>query len=133
VRVNLKLDVGAELAWMPISLERGEPIWTTFLLGVAQFSPWTTRGFFVKGGMGLGFVRNWSADLALQDFAPQVTTNAMALSYGAGWTVRRERRVAVQAYGMHYVAALGDLTTTQTTIQNVVSNFWTIGAGLTIR
>jgi hypothetical protein len=133
IRVNPKLDAGAELAWMPISLERGEPIWTTFLLGAAQFSPWTRRGFFVKGGMGLGFVRNWSADLALQDLAPQVTTNAMAMSYGAGWTFRRERRVAVQAYGMHYVAALGDLTTTQTTIQNVVSNYWTLGAGLTIR
>jgi hypothetical protein len=57
----------------------------------------------------------------------------MALSYGAGWTVRRERRVSVQVSSIHHVAALGDLTTTQTTIQNVVSNFWTIGAGLTIR
>jgi hypothetical protein len=133
IRVNPKLDVGGELAWMPISLERGEPIWTTFLLGVAQFSPWNTSGFFVKGGVGLGFVRNWTGDLPQQGLAPDVTTNAMALSYGAGWTIRRERRVAVQAYGMHYVAALGDLTTTQTTIQNVVSNFWTIGAGLTIR
>jgi hypothetical protein len=133
IRVNPKLDVGGEIAWMPISLERGEPIWTTFLLGVAQFRPWASHGFFVKGGMGLGFVRNWSVDLSLQEFAPQVTTNAMALSYGAGWTIRPERRIAVHAYGMHHVAALGDLTTTLSTIQNVVSNFWTIGAGLTIR
>jgi hypothetical protein len=57
----------------------------------------------------------------------------MALSYGAGWMVRRERRVALHAYGMHHVAALGDLSTTQTTIQNVVSNFWTVGIGFVIR
>jgi len=31
------------------------------------------------------------------------------------------------------VAALGDLATSQTTIQNVVGNFWSLGSALVVR
>jgi hypothetical protein len=40
----------------------------------------------------------------------------------------------VQAFGSQHVAALGDLTTSEeTTVENVVGNFWMVGAAIVIR
>lgn len=32
------------------------------LNGIAQFHPWISKGFFVKGGAAMAFVRNWLTD-----------------------------------------------------------------------
>ena len=57
-RVTSRMDVGAEIYWMPIDTAQGN-IRTTHLDAVAQFRPWVSQGFFLKGGAGMGFVRNW--------------------------------------------------------------------------
>ena len=48
----------AELFWMPVDSAGGR-IRTTHLDAVAQFRPWASQGFFLKGGAGMAFVRNW--------------------------------------------------------------------------
>jgi hypothetical protein len=36
-------------------------------------------------------------------------------------------------YGTHHIAALGDLTFSQGTIENVLGNYWSVGASIVIR
>ncbi len=131
-RGNSRMDGGVELFWVPAKTIAGESVRTTMVLGVAQFRPWAQRGFFLKAGMGIAFVRNFVYD-ATNDVFPPYTTNALALTYGAGWEFRTESRVGFQAYGTHHIAALGDLTFNEGTVENVVGNFWSVGASIVIR
>jgi hypothetical protein len=39
----------------------------------------------------------------------------------------------VQVFGAQHVAALGDLQSGTTTIENVIGNFWSVGAAIVIR
>src|SRR5262245_8162288 len=48
-RVNGRMDVGAELFWVPADTADGH-IHSTHIDAVAQFRPWASKGFFVKGG-----------------------------------------------------------------------------------
>ena len=57
-RANPRMDVGAEIFWVPIDTESGQ-LRTTHIDAVAQFRPWRSQGFFLKGGAGMAFVRNW--------------------------------------------------------------------------
>ena len=57
-RANPRMDVGAEVYWMPIETSQGT-IRTTHFDAVAQFRPWASQGFFLIGGAGLACVRNW--------------------------------------------------------------------------
>jgi hypothetical protein len=134
-RVDRRLDVGLELSWVSSKLEEGgDRIRTTFVLGVAQFRPSPGHGFFLKAGMGLGFVGNGLYSPIGPELAPPFTTNAFGLMYGAGWVFKRDRRFTLQLYGTHHIAALGELTTVSgTSVKNVVANFWTAGAGFVIR
>ena len=132
VRISPQLSAGAELVWLPGNLEADETIQTTLVLGVAQFRPWATRGFFVKGGMGLGMVRNWVLDTRTEA-SVRLRTGALTLGYGAGWIAGLGRGVALQVHATHHAAAVGDITTSQAVIQNVVGNFWMAGAGLVLR
>ena len=50
-----------------------------------------------------------------------------------GWTFRRNERVGVQIFGAQHVASLGDLETSLGTVENVIANFWSVGATLVIR
>ncbi len=56
------MDVGAEVSWVPATTAGGTPVRTTFLLAAAQFRPWDTQGFFVRGSVGMAFVRNFVYD-----------------------------------------------------------------------
>jgi hypothetical protein len=131
-RGNSRVDGGVELFWVPAKTVAGEVVRTTMILGVGQFRPWVQHGFFLKGGMGIAFVRNFIYD-ATNDVTPPFTTNAMALTYGAGWEFRTRTRVGLQVYGTHHIVALGDLTFNDGTVDNVVGNFWSIGASFVIR
>jgi len=57
-RANEQMDVGAELLWVPLETASGN-IRVTHLDAVAQFRPWVSQGFFIKGGAGMALVRNW--------------------------------------------------------------------------
>ena len=128
VRVNSRMDAGVEVMWVPSTTEAGDTFRTTFLVGVAQFRPWETQGFFVKGGMGLAFVRNWL-------FAAEtpITQKALAVAIGGGWAFRRDHRLGFQVYGAQHVAALGDFELRETTFENVMGNFWSLGAAMVFR
>jgi hypothetical protein len=132
-RVNQRADAGIEISWVGSQVEDdGDPIRTTFVLGVGQFRPWLEHGLFIKAGMGVGFAGNGIYSVALP-IDPPYSTNALAVVYGVGWVFKRDRRLAMQIYGNHHVAAIGELNTGTTSIRNVVGNFWTAGAGLVIR
>ena len=88
-RVNRKMDVGAEVSWVPATAKAGADVRSTFLLAAAQFRPWESHGFFLKGGMGMAFVRNFVYDGT--GTLPPITSKALGLSYAAGWAFRRSR------------------------------------------
>jgi hypothetical protein len=132
-RVNARTDAGAEIAWTPSTSATGEDIRTTFIVGVAQFRPWESKGFSVKGGMGMAFVRNWVYDFTGGVSAPPFTSKALGLTYSAGWTFRHTQRVSVQIFGAQHVATLGDLQTSAQKYENVIANFWSVGAVLVFR
>jgi hypothetical protein len=130
-RVNSRMDTGVELFWTPQVSTADDGIRSTFVLGVAQFRPWESRGFSVKAGMGMAFMRNWIYDASGE--SPPFTSKALGLTYGVGWTFRRNERVGVQIFGAQHVASLGDLETSLGTVENVIANFWSVGATLVIR
>jgi hypothetical protein len=132
-RANAQLDGAVELTWAPSQMRTGDDIRVTYLMGVGQYRPLKNHGFFVKGGMGVAFVRNWVFDVT-NDVTPAFTTNAMALTYGAGWEVRSRGRFGLQVFGQHHVVALGDLSVTGgLTAEDVIGNMWTLGASIVIR
>ena len=133
-RVNTQMDAGMEITWTPATSAAGDKIRSTFLIGVAQFRPWESKGFSVKGGMGMAFVRNWVYDFSGGGGSnPPFTSKALGLTYSAGWTFRHTERVSVQIFGAQHVATLGDLETSTQKVENVIGNFWSVGAVMVFR
>jgi Outer membrane protein beta-barrel domain len=127
-RVNYRMDVGGELYWMPTDTAQGR-ILTTHIDAVAQFRPWASQGFFVKGGTGMAYVRNW-----VDAIGPDpINSKAWSVVIGGGWAFRPAARVGLQVFGAQHVAALGDLQTAEEDIPDVVGNFWTLGVAIVIR
>lgn len=127
-RVNDRMDVGGELFWMPVDTAQGQ-ILTTHIDAVAQFRPWASQGFFLKGGAGMAFVRNW-----VDAIGPDpINSKAWSVVIGGGWAFRPAERVGLQVFGAQHVAALGDLQTAAEDIPDVVGNFWTLGVAIVIR
>ncbi len=134
LRVSPRVDAGVELLWVSTRIEGEAPIRTTFILGIGQLRPWEQRGFFLRAGMGISFAGNGLYSPIGAPLAPPFTTNALGLTYGTGWIVGWHRRRALQINATHHVAALGELTTTSgETLNNVVGNYWTIGAAVVLR
>jgi hypothetical protein len=134
VSLNSRADIGGELMWVPSQTVSGETLRTTYVMAVGQFRFWKNKGFFVKGGGGMAFVRNWVVDLSGgTNTAPPFTSKALSVGIGAGWEWRLSPRFGMQVFGSQHVAALGDLQANQTTIENVVGNFWTLGGAITFR
>jgi hypothetical protein len=127
-RVNTRMDVGGEIAWMPVDSPRGR-VTTTHIDAVAQFRPWSSKGFFIKGGAGMAFVRNWIDTTARSS----INQKALSVVIGGGWAFRREERVGVQVFAAQHVAALGDLQTPEAAVPDVVGNFWSVGAAIVFR
>jgi hypothetical protein len=127
-RVNDRMDVGAEVFWMPVDTTQGR-IRTTHLDAVAQFRPWAAQGFFLKGGAGMAFVRNWVDAIGPES----INSKALSVVIGAGWAIRPAARVGLQLFGAQHVAALGDLQTPEEVVADVVGNFWSLGAAVVIR
>ena len=130
-RLNEQMDVGAEISWVPATSKAGADIRTTFVLATAQFRPWKSRGFFLKANFGTAFVRNFVFDesTALEP----ITQNALSLGYGAGWVFRHRERVGLQIFGAQHIAALGDFRSGGVNAENVIANYWSVGAGIVIR
>jgi hypothetical protein len=127
-RVTRRMDVGAELFWTSADTASGH-IRTTQLDAVAQFRPWVSHGFFIKGGAGMAFVRNW-IDATGPD---AINSKALSLVIGGGWTFRRAERVGLQIFATQHASALGDLQTAGGDIGDVIGNFWSFGAAIVFR
>lgn len=129
--LNRRLDVGGELMFLPTTMPSGDDVRITFLMASTQFRPWVGKGFFVRGGMGMAFITNWLA--TLENTSPPLRSRAFCLGLGTGWEWSAGRRGGAQIYAAQHVAALGDLTTSEGTVENVMGNFWSIGAAFVIR
>ena len=127
-RVNPRMDVGTEVFWMPIETAQGT-IRATHFDAVAQFRPWGSQGFFLKGGAGMAFVRNWVDVLGSDSF----NEKALSVIIGAGWAFRPTARLGVQVFGTQHALAMGDLQASQELIQDVIGNRWSVGAAVVIR
>jgi len=127
-RVNSRLDLGADLFWMQWRNDSGR-IRATAIDAVAQFRPWESKGFFVKGGAGMAFVRNW---VPVTGPNPE-NSKALAVMFGAGWEVPVKGRFGAQFFGMQHIGALGDLQTANGAIADVTANFWSLGAAIVVR
>jgi hypothetical protein len=127
-RVNRRMDVGAELFWVPVDTAHGR-IRTTHVDAVAQFRPWDRHGFFLKGGAGTAFVRNW-VDVIGPD---AINSKALSVLIGGGWLLRPTRRITFEAFAAQHAAALGDLETATGDVSDVIGNFWSLGVALVIR
>jgi hypothetical protein len=127
-QVNPRMDVGAEVFWMPVDTADGR-VNTTHIDAVTQFRPWASQGFFVKGGAGMAFLRNW-VDAVGPD---AINSKNLSVVIGAGWVLRPTARLGLQLFGAQHVSAIGDLQTSAGDIPDVVGNFWSLGAGVVIR
>ncbi len=127
-RLNSRVDIGGEVFWMPF--ETGiQHVRATHLDAVAQFRPWASQGFFVKGGAGMAFVRNW-VDAVGPD---AINSKALSVVIGGGWILRPTARFGLQFFASQHAAALGDLQVATTNVPDVIANFWSIGMGVVIR
>ena len=127
-RINAKTDAGLEVVWAQGTARGGASIRATHLLGVVQFRPWASKGFFVKGGMGMALVRNF-----LDPDASPIFQKALSVAIGGGWAFRPQERLGFQLYASQHAAALGDFDTREGTLENVMGNFWSVGAAIVIR
>ena len=125
-RVNSKIVAGAELQFETSRKDAR----SVYLLGIVRFHPWADKGFFVRGGYGLVQVK---APLNLPDGSVNTAKyRGMALTYGAGWMFRQDRRVAWGPYGAHYVGTLGSATIGSFQAQNIIGNTWFAGVAFVI-
>jgi hypothetical protein len=127
-RVSSRMDVGGEILWAPIDTDAGQ-IRATHFDAVAQFRPWQSHGFFLKGGAGMAFVRNWVDTLG----PDAINSKALSVVIGGGWAFRVEQRVGVQLFASQHALALGDLQTAHAEVSDVMGNYWSIGAAIVIR
>jgi hypothetical protein len=127
-RVNRRMDVGGEVFWMPVDTAGGHTR-TTHVDAVAQFRPWESQGFFLKGGAGMAFVRNWVDALD----AEGINSKALSIVMGAGWAFRMEKRLGFQLVATQHAAALGDFLTASGAVPDVMGNYWSLGASIVIR
>ena len=127
-RVSDRLDVGADLFWMQWKNESGR-IRATALNAVAQFRPWGSKGFFVKGGAGMALVRNW-----VHTIGPHPDdSKALSVTFGGGWEFNPKGPIGFQVFATQHVGALGDLQTANGPVADVTGNFWSAGAAIVIR
>jgi hypothetical protein len=127
-RISRQMDVGGEVFWMPFETADGRSR-TTHVDAVAQFRPWASHGFLLKGGAGMAFVRNWVDALG----AGAINSKALSLVIGGGWAFRPADRVGVQLFVTQHAAALGDFQTATGEVPDVMGNFWSLGASIVIR
>lgn len=127
-RANSRMNAGVELFWVPVEAE-GATVRTTHIDAVAEFRPWASHGFLLKGGAGLAFVRNW-----VDGVGPDaINQKALSVVIGTGWLFLRDRPVGVQVVAAQHVSALGDLQTGAGSFTDVIGNFWSIGVGVVLR
>jgi len=82
--------------------------------------------------MGMVFVRNFVLG-EKEEVMPAITSKALGVTYGAGWGFGLRKRVGFELFGAQHVAALGDFQVGGVNNENVLGNFWSVGAALVFR
>ena len=127
-RLNPRADIGAEILWVPVETQQGE-IRATHFDAIVQVRPWSSHGFFLKGGAGMAFIRNWIDAVGP---AP-INSKALSIAIGGGWAFRPTNRIGFQVFASQHAGAIGDLQTASGDVPDVMGNFWTIGAAMVFR
>jgi hypothetical protein len=96
---------------------------------LAAPDPWVSKGFFIKGGAGMAFVRNWVTTTGPHPH----DSKALSVVFGCGWDFKPKGRLGLQLFATQHVGALGDLQTVNGPISDVTGNFWSVGAAIVIR
>jgi hypothetical protein len=123
--IRRQLNVGAEFTWLPVETPSVR-MNITHIDAVAQFRPWASSGFFVNGGAGMAFVRNW-----VEVTNPSsINSKALSVVIGAGWRFQPTRRVGFELFAAQHATALGDLQTNDGQVPDVMGNSWSLGAAL---
>ena len=126
--INSRMDVGGDIDWIKWENDSGQ-IRAMSLDAVAQFRPWESAGFFVKGGAGMALVRNF-----VRTLGPHPDdSKALSLALGTGWEFGRKGPVGFQLFAMQYVGALGDLQTVNGSVSDVSATFWSLGGAIVFR
>jgi hypothetical protein len=121
--VNSRIVAGVELQFETSRRDAR----AVYLLGTVRFHPWAGKGFFIRGGYVLLQVK---APLDLPDGTVSTAKyRGMAVTYGAGWMFRQNRRVSWGPYGAHYVGTLGSAVIGSFQAQNIIGNTWFAGVG----
>jgi hypothetical protein len=128
--LNRRADLGGEYLFVPATLTTGDQLRISFLMAVVQVRPWQSKGFFLKAGAGMAFMKNFLKTVQVDT---PVRSKAFALGIGTGWEWRTRSRVGAQVFATLNAAALGDLETSDRTIQNVMGNFWSVGGAIVVR
>jgi len=127
VRLNERMQLGGEIFSFGRTIQ-GLNLRQSYLLAIAQYRPWASQGFFLKGGYGMAFVKE-----VVPDGDDVIRTWGLGLSYGAGWIFGMKNRVSVAPFGAHYVTTVGDFETSRGLAENVVGNGWFIGTTVSFR
>ncbi len=129
--ITPRLDFGMELTWVGGEALTNDRARTSFLLAATQFRPWRSQGFFVKTGLGIAFIRN---DVTFPGEDPvEFLSKGFSVLVGTGWEWRLRSRFGAQVYASLHAAAAGDIVTSFGTAQNVMVNYWSVGAAIVIR
>jgi hypothetical protein len=129
LRLTERLLVGGEIFTTGRTMN-GTDLRDTYLLGLVQFRPFATHGFFLKGGYGVAFVKDAFTVEGVQETA---RTSGIGLMYGVGWVFRESSRVSFAPVAAQYVTTVGDVQAAAGTAQNVVVNSWFVGAVVMVR
>ena len=129
--LNPRADFGGEFLYVPVTLTTGDQLRVSYLMAAVQVRPWQSKGFFLKASSGMAFLKNFLK--TVNDEGTPLRSKAFALGIGTGWEWRTRSRLGAQAFATLHAAALGDLQTSDRTIQNVMGNFWSVGGAIMFR
>jgi hypothetical protein len=129
LRVGARLLVGAE-AFSGEKTVDGADIRNTSLLGIVQYRPFASHGFFIKGGYGMAIVKDV---VPTEGGNVAARTRGIGLTYGAGWVFGEGRGVSIAPVAATYVTTVGDVRTQSGTAENVVINGWFAGVVVMFR
>lgn len=126
-----RADVGAKVIWTTAT-DEGESLNTLAIVASAAYRFWPRRGFYVSGGAGMGVVTDIFE--LLDESTLSDRAKGLAVDIAAGWEWPLWKRMRIQAFGSQHVVSLGDLPTpVGVSLDNLIINYWSIGARLVFR
>jgi hypothetical protein len=127
-RVNPRMDVGAEIFWVPLETASGT-LNTTHMDAVRTVSSVADARLLHQGRRRYGL----HPQLGRCDRTRGDQLQGIVGSRWGGWAFRVEKRVGFQLFASQHAGALGDLQTAAGDVPDVLGNYWSVGAALVFR